>query len=300
MRTHIRSFAAIAIVALVGAACGQEGSEGPTITVGSANFAESTILAEIYAQVLEAEGYEVDRKLNIGSREVYFPALERGEIDLLPEYTGALVRFLTKDETSATSDSQETYQRVSAELEERDLVALDFSDAQDKDAIVVTKETADRLNLSKVSDLAPHASGLVFGGSPECPTRPSCLKGLREVYELEFKEVKTLDVAGPTTIAALEGGEVDVSLLFTTQGIIADKGFVVLDDDKGIEVAQNIFPAVRSEIVDAYGDELVDLIDSITAKLTTEGLTELNKRADVDKDDPDDIAGSWARDNGFV
>lgn len=286
------------LVGVIAAACGRE-SGGPTITVGSANFSESVILAEIYAQALEAEGYDVARKLNIGSREVYIPALERGEIDLLPEYTGNLLRFLTgEEELPETADA--VYQAVAGELDDRNLTALEPSEAEDKDAFAVTKATADRLDLEKVSDLAPHASTLVVGGPPECPQRPACLMGLQDTYGLRFEEFKALDEAGPTTVAALEGGEVDVALLFTTQGVIAEKGFVVLEDDRGIAGFQNIFPVARDEIVETYGDELVTLLNSLTAKLTTEDLTDLNKRADVDKDDPDDIAGSWLRDNGVI
>lgn len=288
--------AVLVAVALLAAGCGTDedaGQEGPTITIGSANFSESVILAHIYGQALEAEGYDVDMKLNVGAREVSFPALERGEIDLMPEYTGALVRFLTKDDGSATPDSDETYSRVSDELRERDLTALPMSDAQDKDSIVVTEATAEEHELEQVSDLAPVASDLVFGGSPECPTRPSCLKGLQDVYGLRFKETKTLDSGGPATVTALETGAVDVTLLFSTDGRIAAKNFVVLEDDKGIEAAQNIFAVASDELVDAYGREFVDLIGSINEELTTEALTDMNKRADLDKDDPEQIAADW-------
>ena len=277
-----------------------EPKEGPAITVGSANFTESIILAEIYAGALEAEGYEVDKKLNIGAREVYFPALEKGDVDLLPEYTGSLLSFLTKQKVTASPESEKTYDDLTKELEDTEVTVLEMSDAQDKDGIVTNMETAEEHGLEKVSDLKPVASGLVMGGPPECPEREACLKGLEEVYGIEFKEFKPLDTGGPQTIQLLKANEIQVANLFTTDGRIAANDFVLLEDDKGIVGAENVVPAIREEIVEAHGDELVDLLNSVTAKLTTDGLTALNKRADVDKDDPDDVAGSWLRDNDFI
>jgi osmoprotectant transport system substrate-binding protein len=151
-----------------------------------------------------------------------------------------------------------------------------------------------------VSDLQPVAGELVFGGPPECPERPLCLQGLEEVYGLQFAEFVPLDVAGPITIAALEGGEIDVALLFTTQGIIAANGWVSLEDDMGLNPAENVVPAIRSEVADAYGDELVALLDSYSEALNTEDLTEMNKRADLDQEDPALLAGEWLAANGFV
>lgn len=290
---------------LVSGACAQDedtgAKEGPRITVGSANFPEAVILAEIYAQALEAKGYEVSKKLNVGAREVYFPALERGDIDLLPEYVGSLLSFLTKQKVTASSDSDQAFEQLKAELDKKEgIVALTPSEAQDKDGIVANKQTADKYNLEKVSDLKPVASQLVMGGPPECPTRQACLKGLKDVYGIELKEFKPLDVAGPQTVTLLKSNEIQLANLFTTDSRIAANGFVLLEDDKGIVGAENVLPIVRDEITSAYGDEFSDLIDSITAKLTTEGLTELNKQVDVDKESPDEVAGAWLSDNGFI
>lgn len=297
--------AAVLAVVVAGSACAGEPEEaakqtreGPTITVGSANFSESVILAEIYAQALSDEGYEVDTKLNIGAREAYIPALERGEIDFVPEYTGNLLRFLTKKE-EIPSGAEAVHEALLDEAVKHKLFALQPAPADNKDAVVVTKETADRLGLSKVSDLAEHDQDLVFGGPPECPERPACLKGLHEVYELEFKEERALD-PGPTTVTALDEGALDVALLFATDAPIAARGFVVLEDDKGIAGSQNIVPVVRREIVAAYDTEFADFVDAVTSKITTDGLTQLNKRVDIDKDDPDDVARSWLRDNDFT
>lgn len=297
--------AALLVFVTFGAACGDadepaaqdnETKDGPTITIGSANFSESVILAEIYAQALSEEGYKVDRKLNIGAREVYVPALERGEIDFIAEYTGNLLRFLTEEEELPTGEDETgedpVHQALLEAAAERDLFVLQAAPAENKDAVVVTKETADRLGLEKVSDLAEHDQDLVFGGPPECPERPACLKGLHEVYNLEFNEEKALD-PGPATVTALDEGALDVALLFSTDGPIAARDFVVLEDDEGIAGQQKIVPVIREEIVSSYDEDFATFVDDLTAKLTTEGLTELNKRVDVDKEDAEDVAADW-------
>jgi osmoprotectant transport system substrate-binding protein len=286
-------------MALVVTACGSgDGAvDGEPIKVGSFAFNESVIVAEIYAQGLEANGYEVERSLNLGNREVVKPALESGEIDVVPEYVGTLAGFLGAEQSA---DSDATWEAAKTAFEELGVTLLQYSPAQDKNAYVVTAETAAEYGLSTVSDLQPVAGELVFGGPPECPERDLCLLGLQEVYGLEFAEFVSLDAAGPITIAALEGGEIDVALLFTTQGIIAANGWVSLEDDMGLNPAENLVPAIRSEVVEAYGDDLVALLDSYSEALTTEDLTELNRRADLDQEDPALLAEEWLTDNGFV
>ncbi len=301
MRRAFRSRAVGAILglALVVSACGSgDGAvDGDPIKIGSFNFNESVIVAEIYAQGLEANGYTVERQLNLGNREVVKPALESGEIDLVPEYTGSVAGFLGAEQSA---DPDTTWEAAKTAFEELGVTLLAFSPAQDKNAYVVTAETADQYGLAKVSDLQPVASELIFGGPPECPERPLCLQGLEEVYGLEFAEFVALDAAGPITVAALDGGEIDVALLFSTQGIIAANGWISLDDDMGLNPAENLVPAIRVEVVDAYGDDLVALLDSFSEALTTEDLTELNKRADLDQEDPALLAGEWLTTNGFV
>jgi osmoprotectant transport system substrate-binding protein len=264
--------------------------DGPTITVGSANFSESALVAEIYAQALEAEGYSVDRKLNIGSREIYKPALESGELDLVPEYIGTMLTFLGGE---ASSDSAATHTALQAAWEPLGISVLDPAPAQDKNGLVVTKETAAELGLSQTSDLANFNGTLVFGGPPECPNREFCLIGLQSVYGLDFAEFKPLDVGGPITVIALESGEIDVALLFTSSGVILAKEFVLLDDDKGLQPAENLAPAVRTEILDAYGDRFADVLNAVSSALTTTELIALNKAVEVDGEDPDKVASDW-------
>ncbi|MEX0795392.1 MAG: ABC transporter substrate-binding protein [Acidimicrobiia bacterium] len=292
-----RAVGAILAVALVATACGSGDSDGEPIAVGSFAFNESVIVAEIYAQALEAEGFEVERKHSLGNREVVKPALESGEVDLVPEYVGTLATFLG---ATPTADSESTWNDAKAAFEENGVTLLQYSPAQDKNAYVVTAETAAEYGLSTVSDLQPVAGELVFGGPPECPERDLCLIGLSEVYGLEFAEFIPLDTAGPITIAALDGGEIDVALLLTTQGIIADRGWVSLEDDLGLNPAENLVPAIRTDVVEAYGDDLTNLLNRVSEALTTEDLTEMNKRADIDQEDPAALATEWLIDNGFI
>jgi osmoprotectant transport system substrate-binding protein len=306
MRRRFRSRvvgAALVAVALVAGACGDDAGpgddpkEGPTITVGSTNFGEQLILGEIYAQVLEANGYKVERRFNLGNREVVNPALKSGEIDLLAEYTGHLLTF---EGGTATTDSDETHAALVAALAEVGVVALDYAPAQDRNGIVVTAATASELGLAAVSDLAAHNGTLVFGGPPECPDREFCLIGLQEVYGLEFADFVPLDVGGPLTVAALEGGAIDVALLFTSDGVIAAKGFVLLEDDMSLQSADNIVPVVHGDIVDAYGDDFITLLNSVSAQITTAELTELNKQYGIDAVDADVLATDWLTEKGFL
>ena len=273
---------------------------GPTITIGSANFTESIILESIYAQALEAKGYHVAERPNIGAREVYFRALESGAINFFPEYIGSALNFLTKQTDAAKPDPKETFALLMDQLKKVHLTAVALSPAADQDGVVVNKQTATKYNLKKVGDLKAVGSQLTFGGPPECPTRISCLKGLEQVYGIHFKSFKSLDVGGPLTVQALKSNGVQVADLFTTDARIAAEGFVVLEQDKPIVGAENVAPIVRDEIVDAYGKKFTDFVAGITVRLSTSGLTELNKLVDIDKQDAKTVAARWLRENGFV
>jgi len=296
--------ATVLAFALIASACGDDDAsgdvpaDGPTITVGSTNFSEQLIVGEIYGQAMEAAGYPVERSFNLGSREVVNPALKSGEIDLLVEYTGTLLTF---EGGTATTDSQETWDSLAAVYSDTDLTVANYTPAQDKNGIVVTAAFAADNGVAKTSDLAAMNGTLVFGGPPECPQREFCLIGLTDadVYGLDFAEFKPLDVGGPLTVAALEGGEIDVALLFSSDGVIAAKGFVLLEDDLNLQPADNLVPVLRREIVDAYGQALVDLLDSVSAELTTAELSELNKRFNLDAEDADVLAKGWLADHGF-
>ena len=182
-------------------------------------------------------------------------------------------------------------------LEEQGITLLEPSPAEDKNGFAVTEETAEEYDLTTLSDLEPVAGELTFGAGPECPERPLCLLGLQETYGLEFAEVERLDSGGPLTKDALENGAIDVGLVFTSDGAVAARGFVVLEDDKGLQPVENIVPVIRN---DAVNPEIEELLNQISAALTTEELSELNKLVDVDKEDPSDAATTWLEENGFL
>ena len=273
------------------------GGESGPVTVGSTDFSEQLIVAEMYRGALEAAGIEAEDAYNLGAREIVEPALEEGEIDLYPEYVGTALEFLNGGAGEATADTAATTEKLRATFGEKGVAVLEPAEAQDKNAIIVTPELAEEHSLTTISDLEDVAPELVFGGPPECPERPLCLQGLEETYNLDFKEFRSLDAGGPLTVAALEDGKIDVALMFTTQGIIAEKGWVELEDDKGLQPAENIVPVIREDVLT---DEIAEVLDSVSAKLTTEEMTELNRRVDVDKEDPETVAQEWLADNGFT
>jgi osmoprotectant transport system substrate-binding protein len=304
-RIRLGSAAAATCLALLLAACGggEEALEGGTqptekssVIVGSTNFPEQLILAQMYAAVLEKAGVDVQTRLNLGSREVVFPALEKGEIQLLPEYNGSVLTFLDQEATAVTADEVNT--ALQPLLDAKGLVALQQSPAEDKDAWAVTQETATKYNLQKIGDMKPVASQLVVGGPPELKTRPAGLPGLERVYGItSFKEFKSLDAGGPLTVSALKKGDIDVGRVFTSQGVIAAEGWVVLEEDKPLQPAQNIVPVGRK---DAMTDQVTQALNALSAKITTEELTKLNAQVDVEKKDPETVARDWLTQQGLI
>lgn len=295
------------VLALVAAGCGGDdddtagGNDGdgdakPSITVGSTNFSEQFIVASMYAQVLEHAGYDVTVRENLGSREVVFPALESGDIHLVAEYVGTLLEYLNEGAGEATGDTDATLAKLRDRLPEG-LEALAPAPAQDRNALAVTRATAEQYDLSTVSDLAAVAGELTMGGPPECPERPLCLQGYERVYGLSFKEFKPLDAGGPLTFNALQNGDIQVALVFSSQGQLAADDLVVLEEDEELQPAENLIPVIRADRLD---DEIRSLLDAVSAALTTEDLAELNRRVDVDKEDADRVARDWLERNGFL
>jgi len=308
---------AFALIGLVVAACGGgAGTASPTVAtkaptatpvarpdviVGSTNFYEQITLGELYSQILEANGYKVTRKFNLGNREIVQPALQSGQIQVLPEYLATLVSFLDKT-AKPTGDKAETAKILQDLLKPKSLTVLDAADATDQNGFVVTKETAQRLNLKKLSDLTPIAKDLTLGAPPECtaPTRLFCAIGLKDTYGITFKEIKPLDAGGPLTVAAVEGKQVDVGLLFTSDPSITAKGFVLLDDDKKLQRADNIAPVVRDDLLAKDNGDIKKLLNSVSAKLSQAELGDLNKQVSIDKKDSKDVASAWLKKQGLI
>ena len=289
--------ATFVVLALVLSACGS-GDDGPkdgtTIEIASFGFGESEILGEIYKQALEANGYTVNHQVQVGPREVLKPALESGQVHFVPEYVGSALEAGFGIEPSA--DAGDTRDLLIEAYESAGIAVLELAPAEDKNTFVVTKVLADELGLSKVSDLSK-VDGLVLGGPPECPERPRCQLGLEDVYGLQIAEFKALDAGGSLTVAALNGGEIDAGLFFTTYLFIDE--FVALEDDEGLQPAENIVPVVSQEILDEYGSDLEDLINEVSAKITTAQLIEMNERFFA-PEDADAIALDFLVEFGFI
>ena len=268
---------------------GGGGGGGGSIVVGSANFPENQLLAEIYAGALEKAGVSVTKQLNIGSRETYIPALQDGSIDLIPEYTGVLLAYY--DQEATATSSADVYAALPGVLP-ANLIVLEMSTAEDKDAVVVTKATATKNKLTTIADLAPVAATMVLGGPPEWATRSTGVPGLEKVYGLKFKEFKALDPAGPLSVNALKNGQVDAVNLFTTQSAITENDFVILEDPKSLFAAQNVVPLINKE---KATDEVKKALDAVSAKLDTDTLRDLVAKVEVEKADAADVAAEFLK-----
>jgi osmoprotectant transport system substrate-binding protein len=272
------------------------GDESMTIT--SFDFPESELLADLYGQALTASGFDVRSMPRLGPRELVLPALAQGLVELVPEYAGTALGFVSIGANAPVSNEATTYDELVKALSGSSLAALAFAPAQNANAIVIRRDIATRYQLSTISDVQRVASQLVFGGPPECPTRPLCLVGLGKTYGLAFKEFVPLDVGGPMTRQALEAGQVDVALLFTTDPSIARDGLVVLTDDRHLQPAENIVPLVNTEVVQHFGSRLVDVVDAVSSKLTTEVLRALNGQVQAGEP-PSAVAAGWLTNEGL-
>lgn len=314
MRTNRTLVLGAALLALVMSACspGEGGSSAapstggesqaaqlPTITIGSAGFYESAIVAEIWAQALENVGFTVERNLELGARDVTHPALVDGEIDLMPEYLGGYLAVTFGGEP--TPDVDETLEALRAELEAVDLVAFEPTPGTDADGFAVRSETATDLGLETMSDLAEVAGDLTWGVAQECAENPNCGPGLERVYGIDFAslDVQTLGACTTAIAEALNASNIDVAQVCTTQPEIIAFNLVLLDDDLGLAPAQNMVPVVRQELVDEAGDLLETTLNAVSAELTTEALTELGVAIIIDGGSYDEVAAQWLEDNGF-
>jgi osmoprotectant transport system substrate-binding protein len=295
--------ASMVALALVTTSCGStggpSGSAKATIRIASFNFSESIILAHIYGGALKNKGYTITYRDKLGNREIVEPSLENGLIDMYAGYAATDLNFADKRQgvaLEAGTDAAANVQKLNARLASKGIKALDPSPAIDQNAFAVTKAEADQYHLTKLSDVSAVASQWTLGGPPECPQRPFCQQGLESVYGLHFKAFKSLDTGGPLTFAALKQGAINIGLVFSSDGGITANNFVVLEDDKHLQQADNIVPLIRTDVANS---EVTALLNSIDAKLNTPDLTAMNKSADIDKLDPADIAATWVKSHGF-
>ncbi len=278
----------------------QAARHGTVISVGSFDFPESVLLAELYGQALAAGKFPVRILANLGTREVVDPALVDGLVQLVPEYAGSALEFFSLGRLSATSNAGAANRALAGSVAGRGLVAARPAPAQDANAIVVSAATAARYGLRSIADLAKVAPGLAFGGPPECPGRAYCLPGLKRVYGLRFKAFTPLDVGGPLTRQALAAGYVGVALLFTTDPGIPARHLVVLADDRLLQPAENITPLVRRDVIARYGPNLLAVLNRVSALLDTGTLRALDARVELAGQNPRMLAGSWLRAHGLI
>jgi osmoprotectant transport system substrate-binding protein len=267
----------------------------PTIRLASFDFPESELLAQLYGQALGQHGFPVEQVVQLGAREVVAPALEQGKVDMAPEYLGSALNFLNDRDRVATADPALTHARLEQAFAPRGVSVLAYAPAQDRNGFVVSGDLARRHGLEKLSDLTPMARRLSLGGPPECAQRPLCLKGLEDVYKLQFARFEPMP-SRDVTAAALGTGEIDVGMIDTTDPNLLKPGadLVQLADDKRLQPADNVVPVVRREIVDAYGPPLVRLVNAVSAKLSTADLTSLNRQV-ADGQPAAQVATAWLR-----
>ncbi|UDY35136.1 ABC transporter substrate-binding protein [Dermatobacter hominis] len=294
--------ALIAAVAVIAVGCGDdkddssssgsESSSKPEIKIGTQAFGESEILGQIYGQVLESQGYKVTYQ-SFKDRAAIYAAVDSGDINFVPEYAASAVEFLNGNAGEASPDVDATVKALQAQLAKQGLVALEPSEAVDSNSLVVTKETSTSENVTKISDLK---EGIKLGGPQDCPSNAGCLPALKSTYGIDLSSTFVpLDASGPLTKSALKEGDVQVAVIFSTDSAIAENGWVVLEDDKGIFNADNIIPVVTQALADDA--DLVKLVNDTSAAITTANLTALNKQYDVDKEDADAIAEAFIADN---
>lgn len=288
------TLAASAALALTGCSSADpladEGGEAPgdAIVVGSQAYYSNEIIAEIYAQALEAEGFEVERNFNIGQRDAYLPSLEDGTVQVFPEYTGNLLQFYDPETTATGSD--EVYEELSAALPEQ-LAVLEQAPAADQDSYNVTQEFAAEHELSSIADLAS-VDDLVLGGPPELEERPYGPRGLREVYGVEVE----FSATGDTTVEDLLAGTIQVANVYSADPRIQTDSLVTLDDPEGLFLASQIVPLVNADIA----DEVAAPLNAVSAELTTEDLVALNVESTEEQRSSADIAADWLESKGLA
>ena len=270
------------------------GSSSGSVVVGSANFPENEVLAEVYVLALQKAGVKATTKLNIGAREVYYPQIEKGAVTIIPEYNGTLLT-VELDPTSTAKTTADVDAALTAKLPAT-LTVLNPAPAQDSDSITVTQATADKYNLKSIADLTPVASKFVLGGPPEFKTRTDGVIGLKSIYGLTFKSFDPLDESGPITLSALTSGKVQAADVFsTTPQIVSDK-LVSLTDPKNLFAAQNVIPLVYKP---ALTPTISATLNAVSAKLTTSALLGLDVKVITDKEDYTTAAQDWLQSVGL-
>jgi osmoprotectant transport system substrate-binding protein len=297
----------VAVLALLAAACGSDdegGSSaasvpaGPEISLGAQDFPESVVLSEVYAQAFEAAGYQARVQELGGYRDILYGAFSSGDVNFALEYAASTLNFLAKPQAPAGTDIDDNVDAMEPLLETKDIVVAEPSEAVNNNVFVMTKDRSDELGITKISELGTKGSNLKLGAPSDCLTQAFCIPGLQRVYGIDLSaNFVALDTAAA---AALAEDQFDVGVLFSTDPEATDPDFVVLEDDKGMSAADNIVPVMSQSLVDAYGQDFVDLVNKISAALTTANVSQMNSAYIVDKEDAADIAKAFLEDNDLT
>ena len=275
-----------------------------SVVVGGQDFTESAVMAAIYQKVLENEGYTVETKL-VTTRDVYLPELSNGNVDIVPDYLAGITDYLNTEKNGpdaplvSSNDPDETLAALEPLAEEQGIAILPPSDATDQNAFFVSQEAADANDLTTLSDLAALGKPIKLGAPPDCEGRADCEGGLTEVYGFKISEIVPLDFGSTQVKDAVKNGEVDLGETGTTDGSLADLGLVLLEDDKGIQPAQNLTPAVNADFL-ADNADLEDVFNELSAALTTEDLASMNLKVDLERQKPEDVAQQFLEDKGLI
>ncbi len=307
MKRTLTLSAAAAVTAVALTACGGGGGSNPldntgaasapaskapagAISVGAANFPESALLADIYAGALNAKGIKATTGDPIGAREVYLKALKDGSIDLVPEYIYSLLTYY--DKSANQKDPDAIYAALKTKIPSS-FTLLDKAAAQDANSIAVTKETAKSWHLTSIGDLAKHSNGLTIAAPPEFKGRHQGMKGLASEYGVK---AKLRPLTGKAVALALKNGQVKAANIFSTDPSIKTDGFVILKDPKHLFGSDNVVPLMRKA---KATPKVRKVLNAVQAKLTTDGLTQMNKKVQVDHKDPKQVAAQFLKDNGL-
>ncbi|MGH3446529.1 MAG: glycine betaine ABC transporter substrate-binding protein [Nocardioidaceae bacterium] len=302
---------------LVTAACGgdsleSQGDGGPggsggnkgSVTISGQNFTEMEIMAAMYDELLSNAGYDVTSKL-VKTRDVYIKQLKSGDVDLAPEYLAGIADYLNKAENGANAkpvtshDPQATLKALKSLAASYNITMLDPSKATDQNAFAVTKEYANKYQLATLSDLGNVEGPITLAAAPDCPGRQDCAAGLKKVYGINISKVLPLGYGSAQTIDSVKSGESQLGEVGTTQGNVPKEGLMILQDDQGIQPAQNLIPAVNSAFLDKHQD-VADLLNKLAATLTTKDLIDLNGQVDLMRKKPTDVAQAYLKDKGLI
>jgi osmoprotectant transport system substrate-binding protein len=292
------AFAAMALVLILLTGCSaaarlpaEPSLPAGTIRIAAYDFLENQTLAAVYAEAVRRAGLPVTVQAGVGTREIVEPALEQARADVVVEYLGTAEAFVRRGEPSAGSTAQ-VRAALSEALGRRGVTVLEPAEAEDQNGFAVSSSFAAEHHVGKLSELAPLAGSLVFGGPPECPDRPLCLPGLKEVYGLRFGQVVSLS-SRSATVEALLAGQIQVGLLETTDARLQTAPVLLLIDDRSLQPHENVVPLVRTAVLDRWGDRLREALDGVSERLTTQELVALNRAVEVDGLSPEDAAREW-------